>query len=220
MKYRYTLKIAIADDHQMFREGFKVLLKNQEELVLVGEAENGKELIELVEKEMPQVVFVDIKMPVMDGIEACKKLKIKFPDLHIIALSSYNDDNLIVDMLEAGAKGYLLKNTTRQELLEAAMTVYEGSVYYSATTSEKLTRLIGKSKFNPYPAAPKDIFSKREKDILLLMCKQFTSREIAREFGLSIRTVESHRVHIMEKTGAKNSVGIVIYAIKHKIFEI
>jgi DNA-binding NarL/FixJ family response regulator len=210
----------MADDHQMFREGFKVLLKNQPELELVGEAENGKELLELAEIHKPHVAFVDIKMPIMDGIEACKKLKLKHPDINVIALSSYNDDNHVVDMLEAGARGYLLKNTDRQELLEAAMTVYEGGVYYSKATSDKLTRMIGKSRFNPFRIQQAPIFSKRETDILLLMCKQFTNREIATQLGLSVRTVESHREHILQKTGAKNSIGMVIYAIKHGIFEV
>lgn len=220
MNYKYTLKIVIADDHQMFREGFKVLLKNQPELELIGEAENGKELLELVATQPPHVAFVDIKMPVMDGIEACKRIKTKFPDIHIIGLSSYNDDNLVVDMLEAGARGYLLKNTSRQELLEAAMTVYEGGVYYSKATSDKLSRMIGKSKFNPYRIQSPVIFSKRETDIIQLMCKQLTNREIATQLNLSIRTVESHRENILEKTGAKNSIGMVIYAIKHGIYEI
>jgi two-component system response regulator NreC len=220
MNYRYTLKIVIADDHQMFREGFKVLLRNQPELELIGEAENGRELLDVIEVQKPDLAFVDVKMPVMDGIEACRRLRTRFPDTQVIGLSSYNDDNLLVDMLESGAKGYLLKNTTREELLEAAMTVYEGGVFYSKSTSGKLARMIGKSEYNPYRKQPPVQFSKRELEIIRLMCQQLTNREIATRLSLSIRTVESHRDHIQEKTGAKNMVGMVIYAIKHGIYEI
>lgn len=214
----YTrIKIAIADDHEIFREGFKLLLRDQTEVQLVGEAENGRELLQLVESAKPDVVIVDIKMPVMDGVDACKAIKKKFPDVHMIALSMFNEDSLIVDMLEAGAKGYLLKNTNKQELLTAVRAVYEGNTYYCSATSDKLTRMIADSKFNPYRNQPIVRFTPRELDIIKLMCQQFTSKEIASKLDLSIRTVESHREKIQEKTGAKNAIGIVIYAIKHDL---
>lgn len=211
------IKIAIADDHEIFREGFKLLLRDQNEVQLVGEAENGRELLQLVETAKPDVVIVDIKMPVMDGVDACKAIKKKFPDVHVIALSMFNEDSLIVDMLEAGAKGYLLKNTNKQELLTAVRAVYEGNTYYCSATSDKLTRMIADSKFNPYRNQPIVRFTPRELDIIKLMCQQFTSKEIASKLDLSIRTVESHREKIQEKTGAKNAIGIVIYAIKHDL---
>jgi DNA-binding NarL/FixJ family response regulator len=215
-----TIKIAIADDHEIFRDGFKLLLKNQHELELVGEAENGKELLEVAAKNNPDVVITDIKMPLMDGIEACKTIKKKFPDIKVIALSMFNEDNLIVDMLEAGAKGYLLKNTNKHELLLAVKTVYEGSTYYCSATSVKLARMIGESKFNPYRNHPVKKFTSREIDIIQRICEQQTNKEIAVELDLSIRTVESHREKIHEKTGSKNSIGVVIYAIKHGLYHI
>ncbi len=219
--YNYTpIKIVIADDHEIFREGFKLLLKNQPELQLVGEAENGKELLEIAYREQPDVAIIDIKMPVMDGIEACQQIKKKFPDLKVIALSMFNDDNLIIDMLESGAKGYLLKNTNKNELLEATKAVFEGSTYYCSATSAKLTRMIAESKFNPYRDHPVQKFTARETDIIKLICEQYTNKEIATMLGLSIRTVESHRKNIQEKTAAKNLVGVVVYAIKHKIYQI
>lgn len=221
MNYFYSpIKIAIADDHEIFRDGFKLLLKNQGELELVGEAENGKELLEVALKQQPDIVIIDIKMPEMDGIEACKQIRKRFPEMKVIALSMFNDDNLIVDMLEAGAKGYLLKNTNKNELLQAAKAVYEGNTYYCMATSAKLTKMIAESKFNPYRNHPIKKFTKRETDIIKLICEQYTNKEIATSLGLSIRTVESHREKIQEKTGAKNSIGVVIYAIKHDIHQI
>ncbi len=221
MNYSYTpIKIAIADDHQIFREGFKLLLKNQEEIELVGEADDGRELLEVALKQQPDVVIIDIKMPVMDGIEACRHIKKRFPDIKVIALSMFNDDNLVVDMLEAGARGYLLKNTNKQELLQATKAVYEGDTYYCIATSRKLTKMIAESKFNPYRNRPIKKFTARETDVIKLICEQYTNKEIATTLRLSIRTVESHREKIQQKTGAKNSIGVAIYAIKHNIFQL
>jgi len=220
MSYEYsTIKIAIADDHSIFRDGFKLLLRNQPLLELVGEAEHGKELLDVAAVQQPDVVILDIKMPVMDGIECCKQIKKKFPDMKVIALSMFNDDNLIVDMLEAGAKGYLLKNTNKQELLEAAKAVYDGGTYYCNATSTKLTKMIAESKFNPYRNHPVKRFTGRGTDIIILICEQLTNKEIAGKLGLSIRTIESHREKIQEKVGARNSIGVAIYAVKHGIFE-
>lgn len=214
------IKIVIADDHEIFREGFKLLLKNQQEVQLVGEADNGRELLDVAAKQQPDIVITDIKMPLMDGIEACKAIKAKYPDMQVIALSMFNEDNLIVDMLEAGARGYLLKNTNKHELLQAVRAVYEGSTYYCMATSGKLTRMIAESKFNPYRNQPVKKFTPREMEIIKLMCEQHTNKEIATLLRLSIRTVESHREKIQEKTGARNSIGIVIYAIKNDLYEI
>jgi DNA-binding NarL/FixJ family response regulator len=217
----YTpIRIVIADDHEIFRNGFKLLLKNQNELELVGEAENGKDLLDIVSEQLPDVVVTDIKMPVMDGIEACKTIKKLYPSIEVIALSMFNEDNLIVDMLEAGARGYLLKNTNKNELLLAAKTVHEGNTYYCTATSARLTKMIAESKFNPYRNQPVKTFTAREQDIIKLICQQYTNKEIAQALKLSFRTIESYREKIHEKTGAKNSIGVVIYAIKHGLFEI
>lgn len=214
------IRIVIADDHEIFRDGFKVLLKKQDELELVGEAENGKELLEVAAKFQPDVVITDIKMPIMDGIEACRIIKSKFPCMKVIALSMFNDDSLIVDMLEAGARGYLLKNTNKVELLLAVKNVHEGSTYYCSATSGKLTRMIAESNFNPYRSSPVMKFTNREKEVIKLICEQNTNKEIANRLGLSIRTIESHREKIQEKTGSKNSIGVAIYAIKHELYQI
>ncbi len=214
------IKIVIADDHEIFREGFRLLLKNQREQELVGEAANGRELLEVVGREFPDVVITDIKMPVMDGIEACKLIIKKFPGIKVIALSMFNEESLVLDMLEAGAKGYLLKNTNKQELLSAVKTVVNGDNYYCSDTSLKLAKLIAASKYHPHrPVVPKK-FTEREMQIIRMICDQMSSKEIAHTLSLSIRTVEGYREQVQEKVGAKNSIGIVIYAIRNKLVEV
>jgi DNA-binding NarL/FixJ family response regulator len=214
------IKLIIADDHEMFRDGFKLMLTKQKDILLVAEAENGKELLELVGIHKPNVVVTDIKMPVMDGIEAAKKISEHFPDIGIIGLSMFDEDDLIVDMLEAGAKGYLLKNSSKEQITEAIKTVYNGDPYYCRTTSRKLTEMIAKSRYNPYKKTAKPEFSDREKDIIELICHEMTNKEIAEKLFLSVRTVEGHRLNIMEKMGVKNSVGVVVYALKNGIAKI
>ena len=209
------IKIIIADDHEIFRDGFKLMLSKQKDILLVGEAANGRELVELVNEQMPDLVITDIKMPIMDGIEASKKIAAQFPDMGIIGLSMFDEDDLIIDMLEAGAKGYLLKNANKQQIIEAIKTVYNGDPYYCKTTSNKLTQMIAKSKFNPYRKKEVIEFSDREQEIITLVCQELTNKEIADKLFLSSRTVEGHRLKIMEKMNVKNPVGLVVYALKH-----
>lgn len=214
------IRIVIADDHEIFRNGFKVLLKDQKDLELAGEAENGRQLLEVVDALHPDIVITDIKMPGIDGIEATKRLKEKYPGIGIIALSNYNDDSLIIDMLEAGAKGYLLKNTNQHELIQAVKAVAEGESYYSSATSTKLTKLIAEKLYNPHGAKLKTKLTPRETDIVKLVCQQYSNKEIAQMLNLSIRTVESYREKVQEKIGARNAIGFALYAIKHGIYEV
>src|SRR5438309_8320849 len=120
------IQLILADDHRIYRDGLKLLLQDQQDIQLVGEAENGSQLLELVDRLYPDIVLTDIKMPLIDGVQASRLLHQRHPDVGIIALSFFSDDQLIVDMLEAGARGYLLKNTNKQELLQAVKVVYEG----------------------------------------------------------------------------------------------
>ncbi len=209
------IKIIIADDHEIFRDGFKLMLSKQKDIQLIGEAANGRELVELVNEHIPDLVITDIKMPIMDGIEAAKKIAAQFPDMGIIGLSMFDEDDLIIDMLEAGAKGYLLKNANKEQIIEAIKTVYNGDPYYCKTTSNKLTQMIAKSKFNPYRKKEVIEFSDREQEIITLVCQELTNKEIADKLFLSSRTVEGHRLKIMEKMNVKNPVGLVVYALKH-----
>lgn len=213
------IKIIIADDHEIFRDGLILMFSKHPEIIILGEAANGKELINLANTLLPDVILTDIKMPVIDGIEATKKIIASNPGIGIIGLSMFDEDDLIIDMLEAGAKGYLLKNSDKTEILEAIHTVYNHNNFYCRNTSSKLISMIAASKYNPYTKKEKVIFSDREKDIINLICKEFTNKEIGEKLFLSPRTVEGHRVNIMEKMEVKNTVGLVVYAIRNNIYQ-
>lgn len=212
-----TIRLVIADDHEIFRDGLALMLSKQQNIELIGQAENGKQLLSLVRELQPDVVMTDVKMPVMDGIEATRSLLAENPDLQIIALSMFDEENLIVDMLEAGAKGYLLKNADKQEILDAIHSAYEGKPYYCHHTTSKLASMISKSRFNPYKKRDPLVFTDREKEIIRLICQQLTAQEIADKVFLSKRTVEGHRTRILEKMNVKNTAGVVIYALRHRL---
>ena len=214
-----SIRLLIADDHEIFRDGLVLMLSKQPHLILEGQAEDGQELIDMVKKKQPDIVLTDIKMPRMDGIEATRYIRTWFPQVNIIALSMFDEENLIVDMLEAGAKGYLLKNADKQEILEAIENVYQNKVFYCQHTSARLATMIVKSKFNPYRKTESIEFTDREKDIVKLICLQFTAQEIADKLFLSKRTVEGYRTRILEKMNVKNTAGVVIFALKHGIIK-
>lgn len=214
------IKVVLADDHEIFRDGFKVMLKKQPQVKLVGEAANGEELIRVTHELQPDVVVTDIKMPRMDGIEAVKRLKEDFPDLGIIALSMFDEDSLIVDMLEAGALGYLLKNAHKNEIVEAIKTVSQHQPYYCLSTSSRLAQLIARSSFEKHRKTKKVQFSDREIDVMRLVCEELSNKEIADRLNLSVRTIEGYRDKIQEKIQARNAAGIVIYAIRNQIYKI
>jgi DNA-binding NarL/FixJ family response regulator len=216
----YPIHIVIADDHELFRDGFKVMAAKFPEVQLIGEASNGKELIAMVEEKHPEVVLTDIKMPVMDGIEATKQLMAQYPSVHIIALSMFDEENLIIDMLEAGAKGYLLKNAGKEDIIEAIKAVNQERTYYCKQTSAKLLELIASSRFNPHKKIQKPEFSERETSIIQLICDQKSNKEIADILTLSIRTIEGYREKIQEKMKVQNTAGIVVFAIKNGIYKI
>ena len=159
-------------------------------------------------------------MPIMDGIKATKKIKEEFPHIKVLALTMFNEDHLIVDMLEAGAKGYLLKNTTQQELMEAIKAVYNGGTHFCHSTSEKLKNMIVQSKFNPYKQQPKIQLTPREIEVMRLICQQKKNTDIADIMCISVRTVEGYREKIFEKTGSNTLAGITIFAIKNGYYEV
>lgn len=208
------IKLLIADDHEIFRDGIALMLSKQSDIKLIGQAEDGLELIQLEKELNPDVIITDIKMPRMDGIDATKQLVKGNPEVKIIALSMFDEENLIIDMLEAGAKGYLLKNADKHEIIDAIFSVFEGNTYYCRSTSGKLASLIVKSRFNPYKKAEQISLSDRETEIIKLICLQNTTQEIGDKLFLSKRTVEGYRTKILEKIGAKNIAGIVMYALK------
>lgn len=215
-----TIRVALADDHEIFRDGLCVMLERQNNIDVVGDANNGLELLKLAREHTPDVILTDISMPQMDGIAATKAITTELPQIGIIALSMHEEDQYIVDMLEAGAKGYLLKNANKEIILEAIESVYMGNPFYCRNTNTKLTQMIARSKFNPYKKKDEVAFTDREKEIIKHIAEGLTNKEIGNTLFISSRTVEGHRLKIMEKMGVSNMVGIVIYAVKNKLLEI
>ncbi|MCU0322082.1 MAG: response regulator transcription factor [Chitinophagaceae bacterium] len=214
------IKIVIADDHEIYRDGLKMVLKKEKTFSVVGEAKNGKELLDIVFKENPDVIITDIVMPEMDGIAAMKEIITHKPNACCIALSMFNEETMIVEMLEAGALGYLLKNAEKEEIFEAVKSVVKNQPYYCRTTSAKLVTLISKSRFNPYKNRPQVYFAEREVMVIKLICQEKNNSEISKEMFVSARTIEGYRRKIMNKMGVKGTAGIAVYAIKTGIVKI
>src|ERR1700761_6026897 len=160
------IRLVIADDHEILRDGLALMLSKQDNLALVGQAGDGRELVQIVSEQRPDLVITDIKMPRLDGISASKLLLKQSPDLKIIALSMFDEENLIVEMLEIGAKGYLLKNADKKEILEAIFTVCEGNIFYCRDTTARLATMIVRSKFDPHKKKIAAQFTDREKEII------------------------------------------------------
>lgn len=214
------IRLVIADDHEIFRQGFKTLIARQSGLEMVGEAGNGKDLMGLIPRLQPNLVFVDIKMPILDGIDATREIKSSFPSIKVIALSMFNDDNLVADMLYAGASGYLLKDATQEELISAINAVMSGGSYFCRDTSERISALLETTYFYPEKGNLRLRFSEREVSVIRLICEQYTTKEIASKLGLSNRTIDAYRDSIQQKTNSKNMVGIALYAVKNHIYTI
>lgn len=212
------VKVVIADDHEIFRDGLKLVLQKQTDILVAGEAADGRELIELVKHQLPDVVVTDVKMPNLDGVAAAKYLAEHYPSIGVIALTMFDEEDLIVDMLEAGAKGYLLKNADKSEILEAVHTVANNQPHYCRLTSQKLASMVAKSKFNLHLKKEKPAFNEREKEIICHICDGLTNKEIGEKIFLSVRTVEGLRLKIIEKMNVKNTAGIIVYAIRENLY--
>lgn len=213
-----AIKIIIADDHQLFREGLINLLADTPEIEIVANAENGKDAIEKAIIHRPDIVIMDIGMPILSGIEATKLLKDKMPNIKVIALSMHSDNQYIKGMLEAGASGYLLKSCTYNQLIEAINAVHSGKKYLSnEITDVILDDYLGTEK-DTTDKDPK--LSERESEILKLFAEGKSSREISELLFISVKTVGTHKQHILEKLELKTTTDIVKYALKKGIISI
>ncbi|MBA4167974.1 MAG: response regulator transcription factor, partial [Chitinophagaceae bacterium] len=179
-----------------------------------------KELISHTEQFKPDVVLTDIMMPVMDGIEATAYITKNMPQIGVIALSMFNQDNLILDMINSGAKGYLIKNAHKDEIIEAIESVYKNQPYYCRSTSLKLARLIAGSNMGNQAGKIRVTFTEKELAIIRMICEEKTSKEIGDKLFISIRTVDEYRIKIREKMAVKSMAGIVIYAIRNELFKL
>ncbi len=212
-------RVVIADDIEMILRGLEALLARTG-IEIAGTAKNGQELVEVVAAVKPGVVITDIQMPVMDGIEATRQIKQRQPETGIIGLTMYEEDRLIVDMLKAGASGYLMKYSSMDELFEAVEAVQEGKVYYCNQTSMRLSKMIIEGEADSFKPASQADFSATELEIMRLICQEYVSKEIATHTSLTKNTVDKYRHRIMEKIGVKGIAGIVVYAIKKGIYRV
>ena len=213
-----TLQIALVDDHTLFRNGLKLLLGNSPRYNVMLEASNGKDFVDnLAVGNAPDVVLMDISMPVMNGIEATAAAVAKVPELKIIALSMFGEEDYYYEMINAGAKGFLLKNSDIKEVTEAIEQVAAGNNYFAP---EVLYNVI--KRFNPHREAELEstTLSRREHQVLQGICKGLSNQEIADTLFLSKRTIDKHRSNLLSKTNSKNTAELIMYAIKNKLISI
>ncbi len=211
-----NISVYIVDDHSLFREGLKLLLSSLNYIENIYEAENGLEFVEGLVKNKTDIVLLDVEMPVMNGIQAAQKAKELSPGIKIIALSMYSDVSYYLSMIEAGASGFLLKNSNFQEVEKALLDVYNGKTYVSIEILNSILKNPQKNdRWNLYGE-----LTEREKEILLLICAGLTNVEIADKLSLSKRTVDKHRENLLLKTQSKNTANLVIFAIKNGLLQI
>ena len=213
------IKVAIADDHKIFRKGVILSLRPYHNIKFVLEAENGEELIQGVASANPDVILMDLKMPVKDGIEATKYLNKHYPAIRILILTMYEDERFVGHLMDSGANGYLLKSTDPEEIRQGIMDVMRTGFYLNNFVNRVLIKKnYARQKFNPNLNS-EVIISDREKEVLSLVCMEYTAQEIAQKMDISSRTVEAIKDRLMERFGVKNSVGLVFFAMKNSLID-
>jgi DNA-binding NarL/FixJ family response regulator len=213
-----AIKIILVDDEILFRKGIAFLLQREANIEIVFEASNGEELIAYLNEtsELPDIIIMDLKMPVLNGVEATKVIRKNFPDIKIIALTSYDSKSFVANMIQVGAVAYLIKNTTPKDLLYTINQVALKGFYYSENVLETIQETIISAKTSK-SNLENGFLSPREIEILRFICQQKTTAEIAEELYLSPRTVEGHRNNLLLKTESRNIAGLVVYAIQNEI---
>ncbi len=213
-----VIKVAIADDHTLFRTGVKTSLSARKDIQMVAEAENGMQLLNLLKHIKPDVVLLDIQMPIMDGLTTLPEIKKLYPDVKVIMLSMHNDHSMITKMMEIGANSYLTKESDSETIYQAIRTCYEQEFFYNELTNKALLNGL-RTKRPMETAMPEVHLSDKEVTILKLMCEEKSTKEIADMVDLSPRTVEAIRDKLKTKTGVKSMAGLVMYAVKAGIVE-
>lgn len=213
------IKVAIADDHKIFRKGVVLSMRPYTNIKFVMEAENGEDLLAKIPEAQPDVILCDLKMPIMDGIDTTKQISKTFPHIRVIILTMYEDERFVGHLMDCGAAGYLLKSTEPAEIKRAIMDVMRTGFYLNPFVNKVLIKKnYSKQKFNPNLTS-EIVISEREKEVLTLVCMEFTATEIAHKMNISARTVEAIKDRLMERFGVKNSVGLVFYAMKNQLID-
>lgn len=214
------IKIALADDQLLFRKGMMALIHQFEDMQIVLEASSGNQLLQALSDQpvLPDLVLLDISMPDGNGLETLQQLKKKYPAIRIIMLTIHEEEKFIVKLIDAGANAYLAKNTEPVILEEAIRSVMSTDFYFNKAMLDAMRHAYKYNK-NKIQVDDPDGLTSREKEILLLICKEYSTPEIAARLFLSERTVEGHRNHLLQKTGARNAAGLVIYAVQKQLFE-
>ena len=218
---RNNYKVVIVDDHKLFREGLKYVINQMENLEVVAEASNGNEFLDILKKQEVDLVLMDISMPHLDGIQATKMATTLYPGIRILAISMFCDQEYYYQMVHAGVMGFVLKESGTNELEEAIKSVLKGETFFS---QKLLMDII--VNFQP-PGKEKKIYkdqglylTKRESEILKLLCEGYSNTQIAEKLFISQRTVEGHKSNLINKTGVKNTIGLVMYALKNNLVSI
>ncbi|BAP32232.1 LuxR family DNA-binding response regulator [Chryseobacterium sp. StRB126] len=216
-----TIRLMIVDDEALFRQGISLLIQREKDIVLVRDFSNGRELLDafVTLEELPEIILMDLNMPEINGVEATKQVHIKYPQIKIIALTSYNTKAFIVNMIQSGACSFLKKNSSPSELVNAIREVHQKGFYYNMEVMEALHQNLTEPKKKVSSIFDANHISKREKEVLELICQQYSTPEIADQLFISSRTVEGHRNSLLLKTGSKNTAGLVVYAIESKMVD-
>jgi len=210
------VRVCLAEDNDIYLKGLQSLLKAHADIDVCGSARNGAELLEVAGASQPDVVMTDIEMPKMDGIEATRRLLLQQPHIKVVALTLHKSERLLVDMLEAGARGYLDKDSREEHLTDAISSVHKGYYYYCPGTMMRLSKLIARSKTALSSQAVH--LNEQEKAILRLICEEYSSKQIAPKVHLSVNTVETYRLRIQEKLKVKGTAGMVVYALRNGLY--
>ncbi|HTJ10402.1 MAG TPA: response regulator transcription factor [Dinghuibacter sp.] len=217
------IRLVIADDQVLFRKGLAALIEKEDDLELVAEGDNGQELLDKlrVMPVAPDVAIVDMHMPVMNGVELNDILHQEFPDIKVVVLSVYDQERFISKMIEAGASGYLIKNTEVEELLTAVRKVHDTGFYFNQASLAAMKNAwqYRNQNIRNLSRIPIDL-TDREREVLRLICKEYTNNEMADALNISVRTVEGHRNNLLAKTGCKNTAGLVVFAIRYEVFNL
>lgn len=213
------IRVVIADDHAVVREGIKMILGREPDIEIVGEANNGREALELVAKTRPHVVVMDISMPEMGGVEATRRVKEAYPKVNVLALTMHEDESYVFQLLKAGASGYVLKRGAAQDLVQAIRSAARGEAFLYPSVARSVLADYLKRVEAGEDRQRFDGLTEREREILALIAEGLSNQEIAQKLYISIKTVQTHRTHIMEKLDLHNRAQLVRYAIRKGLIE-